>query len=225
MPEKEHSHWRPFVLLVAIVVLLFIAKAIGLGSLIDRLRDWIEELGTMGIIVFVVAYILGVIAIIPGSALALLAGTLFGPVLGIALVSIGATIGAGIAFLIARYFARDSVSQILRKNGRFQKLDHLTESHGSVIVALTRLIPFSPFNVLNYAFGLTRVPFSTFMFWSWVCVLPTTTIYVLGVDTVKEALSQGRITWALVAYALFSILLVYILNRYTRRKLDEDSPI
>jgi uncharacterized membrane protein YdjX (TVP38/TMEM64 family) len=220
--ERELSLWRPIALLTLVIGLLIVAKAVGLEDSVYRLREWIEQLGTAGIFVFLGAYIIGVVAIIPGSALTLLAGPLFGPVLGIVLVSIGATIGASVSFLIARYFAREPVSQLLRKNERFHRLDHLTEIHGDVMVAITRLVPLFPFSLLNYAFGLTRVPFWTYMFWSWVCMLPSTAFYVLSAGVVSEAWVEGKITWALAGLLVFTSILLLVLRKYVRYKFQED---
>ena len=74
----------------------------------------------------------------------------------------------------------------------------MTREHGAIIVAITRLVPVFPFNLLNYGFGLTGVPFWTYVFWSWLCMLPWTILFVVGADTVTQALSQGRIPWLLI---------------------------
>lgn len=100
--------WRP-ILLIGLVVLMFIlAILFGAGEKLGALREWIQSLGTLGPAVFVGIYILGVVVGIPGSALTIAAGGLFGSVLGVILVSCGATVGASLSFLIARYFARDA---------------------------------------------------------------------------------------------------------------------
>ena len=116
------------------------------------------------------------------------AGALFGSFWGVVYVNIAATIGAALAFLVARYWARRAVVNWLQGNARFQKLDALTSKHGAVIVAVTRLVPLFPFNLLNYGFGLTRVGFWTYLFWSWLCMLPGTVLYVVGTDAVLTAL-------------------------------------
>jgi uncharacterized membrane protein YdjX (TVP38/TMEM64 family) len=96
-------------LLALIVAVLILARVFGLGEKLGALRDWLHGLGPLGPVVFLVIYIIGVVAAVPGSALTIAAGALFGSVLGVILVSIGATIGASLAFLISRYFARQSM--------------------------------------------------------------------------------------------------------------------
>jgi pyruvate/2-oxoglutarate dehydrogenase complex dihydrolipoamide dehydrogenase (E3) component len=151
---KANGKWRLIVLLLAVVAALVLAKVFGLGERMGELRGWIESLGAWGPVVFVLLYIVAVVAMLPGSALTLAAGALFGSVVGVAVVSVGATLGAGAAFLVSRYFARDAAANWLGKNEKFRQLDQLTERHGAIIVALTRLVPIFPFNLLNYGFGL-----------------------------------------------------------------------
>jgi pyruvate/2-oxoglutarate dehydrogenase complex dihydrolipoamide dehydrogenase (E3) component/uncharacterized membrane protein YdjX (TVP38/TMEM64 family) len=170
-------------------------------------------------VVFLVIYIIAVVAAVPGSALTIAAGALFGSVAGTIMVSIGATIGASLAFLISRYFARQSMVNWLGSNEKFQRLDRLTEEQGAVIVALTRLIPIFPFNLLNYGFGLTSVPFWTYVFWSWLCMLPVTVLYVVGADALTQALARGQVPWFLVAAFLAVLVLLVIIVRLARRRL------
>ncbi len=213
--------WRPVALLAAIVTILILAKVVGLGERLGVVRDWIDSLGPIGPVVFIFLYIIAVVAALPGSALTVAAGALFGSTIGVVVVSIGATLGASLSFLIARYFARDAAAQWLATNERFSKLDQLTERHGAIIVALTRLVPLFPFNLLNYGFGLTRVPFWTYVFWSWLCMLPGTFLYVIGADAITKGIEQGRVPWALIASLAGALAILIILIRYARRKLKD----
>jgi uncharacterized membrane protein YdjX (TVP38/TMEM64 family) len=217
--ETRYNWWRPVALVAAVVALLALAKVFGLGERLGDLRNWIQELGPWGPVVFLLLYAGAVVAAIPGAALTVAAGALFGSVLGVIVVIHAATLGASLAFLIARYFARDAIARRLSGSATFQRLDHLTEEHGTVIVALTRLVPLFPFNLLNYGFGLTRVPFSTYVFWSYLCMLPGTILYVVGADALTEGLAQGRIPWPLVGVLVAITLILALLVRYARRTL------
>ena len=167
-------------------------------------------------------YIIGVVAALPGSALTLAAGALFGSVLGLAVVSLASTIGATLAFLVSRYFARRAVVNWLSDNQKFQKLDRMTEKHGPVIVALTRLVPLFPFNLLNYGFGLTKVPLKVYVFWSWLCMLPGTVLYVVGSDAVFKAIRSGEAPWVLIgALGATGVVLFFLVN-YARKKLKNE---
>lgn len=218
---QQHGWWRPVALLAVIVALLVMARVLGIGERLGDLREWIQGLGPWGPVIFVFLYAAAVVAAVPGSALTVAAGALFGSVLGVALVINAATLGASLAFLISRYFARDAVARWLSSNEKFQKLDRLTEEHGPIIVALTRLVPLFPFNLLNYGFGLTRVPFWTYVVWSWLCMLPGTIIYVVGADAFTRGLTQGQVPWGLVGTLAVLGLILTFLVRQARRTLKE----
>jgi uncharacterized membrane protein YdjX (TVP38/TMEM64 family) len=158
------------------------------------------------------------VAALPGSALSVSGGILFGSVWGVVLVSIGSTIGASLAFLISRYLAREPTANWLAKNERFRKLDRMTEQHGWIIVLLTRLVPLFPFNLLNYGFGLTRVRFRTYVLWSWIGMLPATIVFTVGGDALSQSL-DGKVPWLLVVALLVAIIIVAVIVRYARRAL------
>ncbi len=217
---RKAGRWRPIVLLVLLIAVLVLAKVFNVGEKLGTLRDWLITLGPWGPLVFLLIYIAAVVAALPGAAITIAAGALFGSVLGVILVNIGATIGAALAFLIARYFAREGVVNWLSKSEKFQKLDRLTAEHGDIMVALTRLVPLFPFNLLNYGFGLTKVPFWIYVFYTWLCTLPGTILYVVGADAVSKALMQGRIPWPLVVAFLAALGLLTLLVRSARRQLQ-----
>jgi pyruvate/2-oxoglutarate dehydrogenase complex dihydrolipoamide dehydrogenase (E3) component/uncharacterized membrane protein YdjX (TVP38/TMEM64 family) len=217
---KKGDRWRPFLLFAVLVAILVLAKVFNEGERLGALRDWIVTLGPWGPLVFVLIYIVAVVAALPGAAITIVAGALFGSVLGVILVNIGATIGASLAFLIGRYFAREAVVNWLSKSDKFQKLDQLTEEHGDIMVALTRLVPIFPFNLLNYGFGLTKVPFGTYVFYTWLCTLPGTILYVVGADAVSKALREGRIPWPLVGAFLVALVFLTLLVRSARHRLQ-----
>lgn len=213
--------WKPGLLVLTIGVVLVGARFLGLGERLQDLRHWIDSLGAWGPLVFVFLYAVAVVSALPGSALTVASGALFGSVLGVAVVSAGSTLGASLCFLIARYAARDAVAHWLQKSSKFQRLDELTRKRGAMIVALTRLVPLFPFNLLNYGFGLTAVPFRTYLFWSWLCMLPGTIVYVIGGDVFAQGVGRGTVPWSLIfAIGLAAVLLVTLVG-LARRKLKE----
>lgn len=215
--RKGRGLWRPILLIVVVIVLLFLARVFGLGERLGDLRGWIQGLGVWGPIVFIGIYVIATIAAIPGLALTIAAGVIFGSVMGTILVSIASTLGASLAFLIARYFARDSIASSLSKNEKFTKLDQMTEKYGAFIVAFTRLVPLFPFNLLNYGFGLTRVRFWTYVFWSWLCMLPGTMIYVVGSDAFTKAVAEGKVPWTLIISLAAIIVLLLVIGTFVRK--------
>jgi len=208
---------RPLLLGLALIAMLVAAKAFGLGTRLGELRTWILGLGAWGPVVFIALYAVAVVAAVPGSVLTIAAGAMFGSVLGVGVVSIASTLGAAMAFAVARWFARDSVARWLTRSDKFAKLDRMTNEHGAIIVAITRLVPLFPFTLLNYGFGLTRVPFRTYVLWSWLCMLPGTILYVVGADAVTKGLAEGRVPWPLVGVVgAVAVILVFVVRRARR---------
>ena len=212
---------KPIVLVAVLVALIVAARVFGLGDRLGDLKGWIAEQGVWGPVIFAGVYALATVAAIPGSALTIAAGALFGSVVGVISVIAGATLGASLCFLIARYFASGAIASSMEKNEKFRKLDRLTEKNGAIVVAITRLVPLFPFNLLNYGFGLTKVPFWTYVFWSALCMLPGTILYVVGTDAVTTAIADGKIPWVLVGVVVLIIALLTVVVKQARKKLQE----
>jgi uncharacterized membrane protein YdjX (TVP38/TMEM64 family) len=145
--------------------------------LLKNALEWIESLGAIGAIFFIGIYILATVAFLPGSILTLGAGVVFGVWLGAVYVFIGATLGATAAFLVGRYLARNWVAKKIADNENFSAIDRAVGKEGLKIVLLTRLSPIFPFNLLNYAFGLTGVSIQDYIIGS-VGMIPGTMMYV-----------------------------------------------
>ena len=144
--------------------------------MLDVLK-WIESLGYIGGIAFIATYILSTVVFIPATILTLGAGVVFGVVWGSLYVFVGATLGAIAAFLIGRYLARDWIGKKIEGNQKFVAIDQAVAHSGFKIVLLARLSPLFPFNLLNYAFGITGVSFKEYALAS-IGMLPATVMYV-----------------------------------------------
>jgi len=220
--QKKHIPVKPLLLLVIVIAIIVVSARMGVGEKLGALQDWIRSLGVLGPLVFMGVYAVATVAALPGSALSIVAGAIFGPVLGVIVVIFAATLGAGLAFLVSRYFARSSIERWLEGNEKFRKLDELTARHGDIMVAITRLVPIFPFNLLNYGFGLTRVAFKTYIVWSFVCMLPGTILYVVGSAAVAEAVREGKVPWVLVVVVAMILGIIVVLGRQAKKKLKED---
>jgi uncharacterized membrane protein YdjX (TVP38/TMEM64 family) len=156
------------------------ALVVGGRSLIgplQRFAAWVQDLGIWGPVVFILGYAAATVAFAPGAVLTLAAGALFGLVYGTVYTLAGATLGASLAFLVSRYVARRAIEHRIAGNPRFQAIDRAVGREGFKIVALLRLSPVFPFNLLNYALGLTRVRFLDY-FAASAAMLPGTLLYV-----------------------------------------------
>lgn len=183
---------KVILILAAIAAAVVLLRQLGIQEHIPRLRDYIAGLGNWGYFVFIAAYAVFTVLALPGSAMTVVAGAIFGSFAGVLVVSAASTLGAGLAFLAARYLARERVAAWLAGNEKFRRLDELTEKHGELIVAVTRLVPLFPFTLLNYGFGLTKIRFGTYLFWSWLCMLPGTVLYVAGADIFTKVIETGK---------------------------------
>jgi uncharacterized membrane protein YdjX (TVP38/TMEM64 family) len=141
-----------------------------------QIRAVVEGLGAWGPIVFILMYSIAPALLLPGLPLDLVAGILFGPVWGTVYASIGSTAGATVAFVVARTIGGDWVQRKL--SGRLARIKAGVEEEGWRFVAFTRLVPIIPFNLLNYALGVTRIGLVPYVLASFVFMLPATVAYV-----------------------------------------------
>lgn len=187
----------PWIVLAALAeVILSVAAGRGVspGGRLVAVVAYIREAGATGVLLFAIAYVVSAVAFLPGAALTLVAGFLYGPVLGTAIVSPVSVLAATCSFMLGRTLARDWIGRRVSTQPRFAAVDEAVGREGFKIVALLRLSPMFPFNVLNYALGLTRVRLRDFVVASWLGMLPGTVLYVyLGslLTSVNDVLTGG----------------------------------
>lgn len=226
LPEKQGP--RGFRSPVGWIVLLAIAGGLALAAstlplkeTLERLSDFIEELGPWAPAIFILAYIAATLLMIPGSLLSPIAGLSFGLVNGTIAVSIGSTAGAALAFLAARYLARRRISGMLERRPYLCALDKALEQGSWKTVALMRLSPAIPFNLQNYLWGLTPVSFGAYVLSSWAAMLPGTFLYVYLGCIPRDAATREPLEWAFLAGGLLATLVVTIyITRLARRALE-----
>jgi uncharacterized membrane protein YdjX (TVP38/TMEM64 family)/rhodanese-related sulfurtransferase len=173
-----------------------------------QVRDLSTKAGDMAPLLFVGGYALAALLFLPGSILSIAGGALFGPVAGTFYSLTGATLGATLAFLAARYVASDWVVQ--RTGGRLAQFIKGVEDEGWRFVAFVRLVPLVPFNALNYALGLTRIPLAQYVLASYIAMLPGAAAYTYLGHAGREAFAgsdalvrHGLVGLALLAGAMF----------------------
>jgi uncharacterized membrane protein YdjX (TVP38/TMEM64 family) len=211
-------------LLFAGAVLLL--RALPVEAAFLRLEGVTEALGWLGLVAYGVAYTLAALAFVPGSAMTLGAGAIFGPLRGLAVVSVAATAAAALAFLIARHLARHRVESLARSYPRFRAVDRAIAEGGWKVVALLRLSPAMPFSAGNYLFGLTAVGFWPYVLASWAAMLPGTFLYVyLGHAGRVAAAGSGRTPaeWAFLGAGLLATVAVTVyVTRLARRGMPAE---
>ena len=204
------SAGRKVIFALVVAALLAALFAFDARAVLRETLTVIERLGPWGPVLFVLLYIVAAVLFVPGSALTLGAGALFGVGLGSVLASVGATLGAAAAFLVGRYLARDWVAKKIEGNAAFAALDRSVAAEGWKIVGLTRLSPAFPFTLLNYAFGLTRVSLRDYVLASWIGMMPGTVMYVYLGSLARVAGERPRTAaeWTLYGVGLVATVVV-----------------
>jgi len=226
-PARRASAARLALVLAALAALVALGRQ-G-GAALPAFAAWVERQGAFGPLAFVLGYAVATVAFVPGALLTLAAGAIFGLVRGTLYVFVAATLGAAAAFLVARYAARPWVERRLAASPRFAAIDRAIGAQGRRIVFLLRLSPAVPFNLLNYALGLTRVRFADALVAS-VGMLPGTLLYVYygkiagevaAVAVGAPTAAKGAAYYAVLALGLAATIAVTtIVARIARRALD-----
>ena len=228
MEHQSKSIWKWVLALLAVASLLFILYFLDVQELFQVTLAWISDLGPLRPVFFIVFYILATVLFLPGLIPTMAAGVLFGVIQGTLLVSISSISGATLAFLTGRYLAREWVAVKIRGNQKFEAIDVAVAKEGWKIVGLTRLSPVFPFNLLNYAFGLTQVSLRDYFLASWIGMLPGTVMYVYIGSLAGDLASLGSgersrtpAEWALYGVGLMAtVVLTLYITRIAQRALN-----
>jgi len=191
----------------------------------QTLRAWIGSYGALAPIIYMFVYAVAPALFLPGLPVTIVGGILFGPLWGVVYTIIGSTLGACLAFLVSRYLARDWVGGQL-KSPRWRRLDQGVEKHGWKVVAFTRLIPLFPFNLLNYAFGLTRIGFRQYAVSTFLCMLPGCIAFIVFSSSLLD-LIRGKVSLTFVIGLVLVVLVSTfpLLYRLYKGKQGEDDPV
>lgn len=177
-------------IIVIIAALTVSTRFINFQDILTSALNWIDNLGPAAAIVFMLIYMVATVLFFPASILTLGAGVIFGVGFGSLYVFIAASIGASLAFLVGRYIARGWVEKKIEGNPRFKAIDQAVAEDGLKIVLLTRLSPVFPFNLLNYAYGLTKVTFKDYVIGT-LGILPGTIMFVYVGSLAKNLATLG----------------------------------
>lgn len=180
---------------------------------VPKIKTWVAGFGKIAPLVYIGLYLVSTVFFLPGSPVTVLAGFVFGPLWGVFYASVASIISVSVAFLIARYVARDLVEGWVKDNAQFRKIDEQVEEQGWRILMFTRLVPIFPFNLQNYAYGLTSIRFSIYVLVSAIFMLPGTAVFVqLGGAFVT---GEGNI-WKTLLYLGIAGVLMLLLSLIPR---------
>ena len=219
--------WR--VGLAAVVAVLagavLLSGPSGVAEAVAALRGWADARGAAGMAGFGAAYVLLALLFVPGAVLTMAAGAVYGVGWGLVVVAVATTVADAAAFLLGRHVARDAVLRLMDRHPRFRVVDRAVSRGGWRIVALVRLNPTLPYSAGNYLFGVTGVPFPTFLASSAVFTLPGAWAYLyagfLGVETLGGE-ARTAVEWAVLLFGLaVTVAAVAYVTVLARRALDE----
>jgi len=213
--------------------LLVLARVVPVDRAVGLLLDRVRDLGFWGPVVYGVVYVIAALMFVPGAALTLGGGALFGPLWGTLVVSAASTVVVAVSFLMARYLAREEVTRLAGRYPKFKAFDRAMGRGGWKLIALLRLSPVVPFSVVNYLFGLTRVRFWPHVATSWWAMLPGTFMYAylgyigrVGITAATGAGPPGgAVQWTLLIVGLaatvaFALYLVHLARHAIGRQIN-----
>ena len=210
--HAEPSNWRRRLLaLLLIAAGVVVARRMDLFEWfavanIERIDAWFDALGWWAPAVYVLLWIAASVLFLPGLAITIAGGLVFGAVWGTVWTTVGANLGAVAAFLIGRHAARGMVAGMLHRNPSLRKIDQGFRRQGWRMLMITRLVPIFPFNVQNYVYGLTDIPLRTYVLVTLPCMLPATIAYSFAAGSVRTG-DFGKTLWYLGIAAVFFVLL------------------
>ena len=223
---KTWLTWKTGLGALTLVGLMVAAHFLPVAAGFKHVDAWMKGLGWTAPLIFVGLYAVGTVVFVPGSAMTIAAGVLFG-LWGIPVVSVGSTLGAALAFLVSRYLAREKVEKLVAANAKFRAIDKAVGEQGGRLIGLLRLSPVIPFNLSNYFYGLTNVGFWPYVLASWLGMLPGGCLYVYLGAAGKAGLDGEHRPHGTLEYVFFglgllaTIVVTVVITRVARRALGK----
>lgn len=228
--QNKMQNIKLAVFAAAVLAVLVCSHVFGWSARVGG-RDTLEFLGgiaqehmTAAILAYTAVTVIGcVVLTLPGVTFAILAGLLFGPVLGTLCCTVAATLGAMAAFLAGRFFLKDSIKPVVMKNKYLKKwLFDESGKNELFVLMITRLVPLFPYNLQNFAYGVTDIPFGTYSIYSFVFMLPGTAMYTVG--TAGLADRENRVLYFSVTAVLAAVVIglgMFFKKRYVLGEAEE----
>ena len=191
-----------------LLAMVVVGRAIDVGSHLEAAQGWTAALGVLAPAAFVVVYVVATLLGVPGMPFTLLSPLLFGVGPAFVVMVVGSALSAALAFLIARYLARDALAERLAGTDGFARLSALVEEHDWAVIPMLRILPIAPFAVVNYGFGLTGISFWRYFGWSELAMVPMNAVLVLGAGLLFDATTRGTASWPLLGAAAAAALVL-----------------
>jgi uncharacterized membrane protein YdjX (TVP38/TMEM64 family) len=186
-------------LFAGVVAALFVAAhAVDVEPHVAAIRGWLRGLGMWAPVVFVIGYAAATTLGAPGTPLTILAAVLFGPWIGVATIVVASTLAAVIGFCLSRFVARGRLERLLAHRPAYERLQSMVSASPITAISFARLMPAFPFSFVNYALGLSRVSFGSYLLASELAMIPLNVVWVLSAGTVYRMAVRGETPWAIL---------------------------
>lgn len=225
---KNKKMWIFIGIIVVILVLNHIfgwSAYLGNTENLKFLENMVQDNLLLAVLIYTVLTIVScVVLALPGVTFAIIAGLVFGPVLGTICCSVATTLGAMVAFVVGRFFLQDSIKPMAMKNKYLKKwLFDETGSNEIFILMITRLVPLFPYNLQNFAYGVTDIKFSTYSICSLIFMLPGTAMYTVGIAGLAD--KEKRILYIGIALVLVVVVMglgAFLKKHYVQEEQSEE---
>jgi uncharacterized membrane protein YdjX (TVP38/TMEM64 family) len=203
-------------LLITVVVA---SRAVDLSRHVETAQAWTAALGILAPVAYVIVYVAATLVGVPGTPFTLLSPFLFGPLTAFVVMVVATSASAAAGFLIARYLAREPLTERLGETDGFARLSRLVEAHDWMVIPIVRIVPILPFAIVNYGFGLTGISFGRYFLWTELAMIPVNALLILGADIFYLAAIRGTVSGPLLAAAVAAAAVVAGLVALGLRKL------
>lgn len=218
----DRRNWKRIILPLIVVAALFIVgRLVDIDRYMQSVREWIWQFGPWGPVVYAGLYVAATLLLMPGTPFTVLAAFLFGTLWGFVTMVAATTLAAVIAFFTARYLARGAVEERLGSTEAFHRLREMVERNYRIAIPFIRLMPIFPFAINNYALGLTRISFWSYLLYSELVFLPMNAIIVLGAGFLYRATIKGEISWTLIGITTAAAFVVLGIGLIGKRLFEK----
>lgn len=222
---KMKTKYIKLIIFIALVIIILILnhnyKLYEKINNLDNFKFMINENIIKASIIYIIITAVGSsILALPGVTFALFSGILFGPILGIILCSISATMSASISFIISRFFLKDSVKPLIEKNKYLNKILFEDGNKNAImLLMITRLVPLFPYNIQNFAYGITDISFTLYTIYTFIFMLPGISLFTIASAGIIS--KENRILYFLISGIIFVFVLtisIYLKKKYINNK-------
>ncbi|TXJ20106.1 TVP38/TMEM64 family protein [Brachyspira aalborgi] len=222
---KMKTKYIKLIIFIALVIIILILnhnyKLYEKINNLDNFKFMINENIIKASIIYIIITAVGSsVLALPGVTFALFSGILFGPILGMILCSISATMSASISFIISRFFLKDSVKPLIEKNKYLNKILFEDGNKNAImLLMITRLVPLFPYNIQNFAYGITDISFTLYTIYTFIFMLPGISLFTIASAGIIS--QENRALYFLIAGIIFVFVLIisiYLKKKYVNNK-------